>query len=258
MAPNRQLEDKKKLYQFSTADGYPPHLNIVPKIDAATQAELFQQDAYGEAQFDLVLRAIIKKKSKIAASLFGFVSPGPSDVAHFSPCSDFSAIMKKHKETRQNSSSKPSIGDLNDANMAWYSDAMFAQQNFTGTNPTTIQLAEKWISKFQAEAKRQKLDQMAALFDESDESSLYVQDYSYFREAFGIKDKKATMSDKGGFLSGTSRWACAAVTLFKLDATGALHPLAIVIDYKGTMEDSVVIFNKRLNTTEKDHDQEND
>jgi hypothetical protein len=66
------------------------------------------------------------------------------------------------------------------------------------------------------------------------------------------------MSDKGGWLSATSRWACAAVTLFQLDATGTLHPLAIVIEYKGTMEDSVVIYNKRLHAAQKDHDQEND
>jgi hypothetical protein len=148
MAPNRQLEDKKKQYQWSTADGYPPHLNLVPQIDSVTRAELFQQNATGEAEFSVLFRAIIKKKSNIAAALFDFVRPGPSNVAKFSASSDFIEIMKKHEETRKGSSSKPSVGDLNDAEMAWYSDAMFAQQNFTGTNPTTIQLAEKWISKF--------------------------------------------------------------------------------------------------------------
>jgi hypothetical protein len=258
MAPHRQLEDKKKQYQWSTAGGYPPHLDVVPKIDSATAAELFQQNTYGEEQFSVVFRAIIKKKSGLASSLFEIVRPGPSNVAQFSASSNFLEIMTKHGETRKGSTSKPSVGDLNDGGKAWYSDAMFAQQNFTGTNPTTIKLAERWIQQFQAEAMRQDLAKVVELLKQTDASSLYVQDYSDFREAFGIRDKKAVMSDKGGFLSSTSRWACAAVTLFHLDAEGTLHPLAIVIDYKGTMQDSVVIFNQRLTATEKEHDQEND
>jgi hypothetical protein len=45
-----------------------------------------------------VFRAIIKKKSNIAATLFDFVCPGPSDVAKFSPCSDFIEIIKNTKK----------------------------------------------------------------------------------------------------------------------------------------------------------------
>ncbi|KAE9371860.1 Lipoxygenase [Stipitochalara longipes BDJ] len=257
LAPKRLLEDKKKQYQWSTAGGYPPHLDLVPKIDSATKEEMFAQDAVGEREFAVVLRAIIRKKSQIAGSVFEFVRPGPSDVAAFSASSNFLEIMTKHNDVRKGGTSKPSVGDLQTAGMAWYSDAIFAQQNFTGTNPTTIQLAERWISRFQGEATRQKLDKMEALLKEADESSLYVQDYSYFREAFGIKNAKAEMSDKGGWFK-DSRWACAAVTLFQLDAEGTLHPLAIVIDYRGSMADSVVIFNKRLTAAEKDHNQEQD
>lgn len=41
-------------------------------------------------------------------------------------------------------------------------------------------------------------------------------------------------------------WACAAVTLFQLHDDGKLHPIAITIDYRGTMADSVTIFNQRM------------
>jgi len=94
---------------------------------------------------------------------------------------------------------------------------------------------------------------------DADASSLFVQDCSYFREAFGFDENdQSDMSDRSGLLNRSSRWACAAVTLFQLDAHGKLHPLAIVIDYKGSMEKSVTIFNKRLNASQTDIDQEKD
>lgn len=42
------------------------------------------------------------------------------------------------------------------------------------------------------------------------------------------------------------RYACATVSLFHLSENGQLHPIAIVIDYKGHTDNSVVAFNKRL------------
>lgn len=41
-----------------------------------------------------------------------------------------------------------------------------------------------------------------------------------------------------------TRWACATVSLFHLQDDAQLHPIAIVIDYKASMKNSVVIFNK--------------
>lgn len=36
------------------------------------------------------------------------------------------------------------------------------------------------------------------------------------------------------------------VSLFHLDSKGRLHPLAIIIDYKGNIKNSVVIFSQQL------------
>ncbi|KAG8761312.1 hypothetical protein FRC12_009426 [Ceratobasidium sp. 428] len=44
---------------------------------------------------------------------------------------------------------------------------------------------------------------------------------------------------------GKDRYGAAPVALFHLADNGHLHPLAIVIDYKGSMAASIVIFNKR-------------
>lgn len=47
----------------------------------------------------------------------------------------------------------PNVGDLKD----WYSDARFAQQQFTGTNPTTIELvSDFWLQHFIQAAKAQE------------------------------------------------------------------------------------------------------
>lgn len=78
-----------------------------------------------------------------------------------------------------------------------------------------------------------------------------MQDYSYFRDAAGLdptaiikcefdepeeKDKK----------NKSYRYGCAAVCLFYLDDKGQLYPLAIVIDWRGSAEKSVTIYNREL------------
>jgi hypothetical protein len=130
------------------------------------------------------------------------------------------------------------IGDRPD----WYTDEVFAQQAFTGGNPATIEVASAdWITKFRKAAAANT--ELAKLIDSADNGFLFVQDCSYFRAAVGA-DSKAPMMVKGD--SGKNRYATATVTLFHLQPNGKLHPLAVVIDYRGSMEDSVVIFNKRL------------
>ena len=47
--------------------------------------------------------------------------------------------------------------------------------------------------------------------------------------------------------SDDGRWfGCASVTLLSLSPEGKLHPLAIVLDYRVSIENSVCIFNRRL------------
>ena len=142
------------------------------------------------------------------------------------------------------------IGDYDD----WYSDARFAQQQFTGVNPTTITLASKeWIDRFQSAAKAQALNKVVALISSSKSGSFYIQDYSYFREAIKVAPDETMISEQPT----GNRFACAAVSLFQLSTKGLLHPVGIICDYKGSMDKSVTIFNKRLSpedSTSSEHD----
>lgn len=70
------------------------------------------------------------------------------------------------------------IGDLNDG----YSDARFAQQQFTGTNPNTITFASTvWLSRFANTAARQKNEGVVKHFESALPKAFYIQDCSYFR-----------------------------------------------------------------------------
>jgi len=150
---------------------------------------------------------------------------------------------------RKNIGEETSIANRSD----WFTDAVFAQQSFTGPNPATITLASaEWISRFAAEAKRQNNQAMQALLVNSEAGSVYIQDYSYFREAVGAPADAVLTSNN------QERFGCAAVTLFHLPSTGVLHPLAIVIDFRINMENSVVIFNRRLKSTDSTVGEAND
>ena len=149
-------------------------------------------------------------------------------------------LIERNRILRQqdkNIGTKPSIADRDD----WYTDAVFAKQSFTGTNPTTITLAStEWIKRFLAEAEAQANEDVSTLLKAFRADSIYIQDYSYFRNAINADPDSVLKSDKG------NRFGCAAVTLFLLFPDGRLHPLAIVLDYRVNMGNSVVIFNKRL------------
>lgn len=108
---------------------------------------------------------------------------------------------------------------------------------------------------------------------QTDKESLYMQDYSYFREAAGIKivdntklpsitcpfkeTDPATGKEKRSY-----RWGVASVCLFYLQEDGMLQPLAIVIDCATKTVDGepkvvgkpVTIYNKELNLSEQKHD----
>lgn len=126
----------------------------------------------------------------------------------------------------------------------WWSDARFAQQQFTGANPTTItQATTEWIRAFKDAATKQGCSAASDNIAAAGSDMLFVQDCSYFRAAVGAGDADVLVSknpDTG------NKYECASVTLFELHSDGKLHPLAIVIDWKGSMNESVVIFNKRL------------
>lgn len=132
----------------------------------------------------------------------------------------------------------------------------------SGTNPTTIKLAsQEWVSRFRDTALGQDKPEIADLIEASaSECSLYVQDYSDFRQLVGAKPDEVFSSKFALFPDEIQqRWAVASVCLFRLSPSdGILHPLAVVIDYLGDMKSSVVIFNKRLDPTDDTVDQATD
>lgn len=156
---------------------------------------------------------------------------------------------------KKNILSEPNIGDLKDHK--WYTDEIFAQQQFTGTNPATIQIASTaLVQGFTEAATSQKLTEHVALLDSASKtSSLYVQDCGYYRSALGVSADTEFKADNTP--KDKPRYAASSVTLFHLTDSGKLHPLAIVIDFKGSIEKSVTIFNTRKSPDEQ-ADQVND
>ncbi|KOS19568.1 Arachidonate 8S-lipoxygenase [Escovopsis weberi] len=123
----------------------------------------------------------------------------------------------------------------------WYSDRRFADQAFTGVDPTTIKrVSDHLLKEFGDAAIRGGYDHWAKELPLIKEE-LFVTDCSYLREAVGAEPQEELVSVKK---DNVTKWANASVTLYRLQGNGQLHPVAIVIDYKGSMRDSVTIFNK--------------
>ncbi|KAG9118499.1 hypothetical protein FRC07_006955 [Ceratobasidium sp. 392] len=210
------LQENKNLYQWELNDGYPPHVSKVPPGD--------EKSGIFNVQALLQVGGMLKPNDEISAQYFR-LAPNPQ------------VPMSLDALVEYNQSQRAPPGDRKKRD--WYSDAVFAQQHFTGTNATTITLAKDWIAAFEERAEAFENVEMLNLLRSAPATSLYVQDYSYFRSAMGLSDEKE-------LASGDGRYGCAPVALFQLGDNGHLHPLAIVIDYKGSMAASVVIFNKRL------------
>lgn len=146
----------------------------------------------------------------------------------------------------------------------WYSDARFAQQHLSGVNPTTIETAPpERVKTYVDEAGKQGLEGMKKLLSEG--KTLLIQDYSYFREATGVSNEQVFENvvpelDKDRKPTGKAvrRYACASVIIFQLHDDGRLHPLAITLDYRGTLDKSITIFNRRLTPDDKGNIDEKD
>jgi hypothetical protein len=227
------FEAQKKLYTWqepgSTNPSYPPCLAMIPKDDQTGLLQIFN-----------AMRLL-----DTGISLLRIVPPVISDFVFGDPVQQtMAACVAQNAKLRaegKNIGSELNVADSPD----WYTDAVFAQQSFTGPNPTTIKLAPgEWILRFINTAQTQRNEAMHKLLTSLPQDSLYIQDYSYFREALGVAPDAPLKSDDG------KRICCAAVTLFHLSSEGRLHPLAIVTDYLGSMEKSVVVFNQRLSASD--------
>jgi hypothetical protein len=246
------LEEQKKLYQYSAypknADGtpanYPPHLQHIPQDQNVNILKIF--NAIGLVETQVLLQKITpdedgilgRTKEWFLEKARATVSGEPEQGIKIQDVVDYN---KYHRKFGTDISGGGNIGLLDD----WYGDRRLADQQFTGTNPTTItQATRTWIAKFSEAAEAGNYSQWVTALAKADSKSLFVQDGSYFRKAVGVSDRVATLHHKQ---PGTADcWAVGAVSLFQLHEDGKLHPVAICIDYKGSMANSVTIFNKRL------------
>lgn len=220
-------------YQFAHSDKYPPYLKSIP---SQLQVNAFQI-------FDL--RALLKTKalSDTPSSVFSTLWQFGLELAERN---SLQAIMNFNNDLHAELTpedwigamfDRENIGNRND----WYTDALFGQQQFTGSNPTTITRASpRWIDEFKTASETQKRDDVAKLLKDHPQN-FFVQDYSDFRSVVGLSPT-AELTSEG-------RYGCSSVALFYLEPEGKLHPLAITIDYKGRMENSVTIFNRRFTSS---------
>ncbi|KIW85085.1 hypothetical protein Z517_00473 [Fonsecaea pedrosoi CBS 271.37] len=216
--------DPKSLYTFQKpgSDNYPPHLDVIPKVDQVNLLKIFD--------FMRLLDTGTLVGTLLPDTILDFIHDHPEGFT-------VDSIEARNNELHKNKEDifdEENIGNRPD----WWTDAVFAQQQFVGTNPTTIeQASSEWLKAFTDAA--QSDTEIQNLLSTGNPKSFYVQDCSYFRTAIGA-DQQADMISNDGM-----RRLCASVTLFQLTDAGALHPLAIAVDYKGSLANSVVIFNKR-------------
>ncbi|KAI8161625.1 Oleic acid lipoxygenase [Colletotrichum sp. SAR 10_70] len=238
----RELANKQAVYMWSNpADGYPPHLELPQKLPE--DLEKYKPDMNEVPIFNKDYR------DSITAVAQAFTYLVPADIAKEGTPFEGPTIAKCEDYNRSNPRPKTDIMDgENIGNLFdWYSDARFAQQHLSGVNPSTITKASTEIIKaFADEAGKQGLQNMKDLLSET--KDFLVQDYSYFRKAMQVSNEDAFCSQV--FIpSGqrSTRYACAPIVIFQLHDDGRLHPLAITLDFKGSLENSINIFNKRLN-----------
>lgn len=197
------------------------------------------------------------------ATAFAFIIPEKID-ARGTPfegptLADCEKYNREHRGPKTDIMDGRNIGNLAD----WYSDVRFAQQHLSGVNPSTIAKAQpEKIEAYTTEAGRQKLEDMKNFLSVG--KDLFIQDYSYFRQATGLSDEEDFHNVVPELVDGKPtgntafRFACAPVVVFQLRCDGRLHPLAITIDFKGSLEKSITIFNRRLTPDEKSDIDEKD
>ncbi|RAL60663.1 hypothetical protein DID88_009981 [Monilinia fructigena] len=220
------LAEKKERFQFQIpgSDGYPPHLSLEPKTDFLHSLKIFQADR-------LFATAPIVQKV-IPEKFLDFLYDEPNQRSF----ALIESVNRKLFDERRDIGKMANIGTRKD----WYSDEVYAQQQFTGVNPVTIKKASKeWIQQFKAAGSAQGKTEALKVIEEAErDEGLYVQDCSYFRKFAGVEQEEPLKSDDG------KRFGCASVSLFHLLPSGALHPLAIILDYTTNITTSLTLFNR--------------
>lgn len=237
-------EDKRKFFVFTDgSDDYPPHLNLKLNAKWAAHEDANQGSDIGPFRIFDKYR-LIQLKAIMLGIRPKWLLGTPDKGKTIKEVEDYNRAQHNTWWWKKDIFDRANVGDLDD----WYSDARFAQQHFTGTNPTTIERAsDDWIDHFIRAAKAPEdavAKDIITKLSTTCRGSLYMQDYSYFRKAAGMQ---SGADIKREFEDGTSsRYGCASVCLFYLNDEGQLYPLAIVTDWRGSLERSVTIYNREL------------
>ncbi|KAJ4243205.1 hypothetical protein NW762_014841 [Fusarium torreyae] len=287
----RDLAVKKSIYQWSDGtDGYPPHLKVQDNDEDNLPGDERQNLPWkpGSEKVGVIFNLQETEFVQRIAQAVSFIIPktiehegnpyqGPTiaDVEKYNKdnlpnpetASKNGVFSNQDSEKKARQSKNAdimkgrNIGEHDD----WYSDARFAQQHLSGVNPSTIETAPAdKVEAYVVEAKKQGLEQVKKLLE--DGQDLLIQDYSYFRKATGIKDDQIfqnrilEIDDKQKPTGkSVSRYAAASIVVFQLHQDGRLHPIAITLDYRGSLDKSITIFNRRLTPDDKgDIDEKHD
>ncbi|TFK62020.1 Lipoxygenase [Pluteus cervinus] len=226
---------------------FPPHCAVIPKSQEASALAIF--DNLALANVASIIRLLVPNPSGniiewvlkgIGSDVLLDIDPVPAKITSIADIENFNSKLRARLFS--NAYELPNVGDRKD----WYTDRVFAEQQFVGANPVTIAAAPAdLLQEFYQEAVKQS-SPAATLLASLKPQFLFVQDCRYFREAIGA-DPNAELKDDS---TDNIRYGCASVTLFYLTAEGVLHPLAVVLDYRVSMANSIVIFNKRLRATD--------
>lgn len=281
------LTEKRELFGFTdpATDGYPPHLNLASNKAYAEMnpgkmqsSQLGQGDLFSKmrlAQLTALLPQLVPKtfiaqtvtKAMQLDAQLKLGKMGRPDEGE--TLADVEAYNKAQRArsggffSRNDIFNLPNIGDIED----WYTDRRFAQQFFTGPNPTTIEPASDiWIQHFIENATNSDADQRMKKkiqdLSANDRDALYMQDYSYFRKAAGMgpsdvftcEFEEQYKSGLGNKTKTSHRYGVASVCLFHLPEDGMLTPLAIVLDWRGSADKSITIYNKELSLSQQRED----
>lgn len=229
---DRDLDEKRNLYKFTTSDGFPPHLETIQNPDKAT--DIFNVKRLLNTQ--ALLQATLTEQSISGA-------PGADE-------NTISGIEQRSRELLAEGAGVQDVPNISERT-DWYSDAIFAQQFFTGPNPMIVKKATSWhLDIFRGAAEAQNNEAAVELLNDQSGVELWVADYSYFREAAGLSPEDPITTNQSQFPNQPTRFGCASIVLFHLSCEGQIHPSAIVLDYKGQGAKSVTVFNKRLRSTD--------
>ncbi|KAJ3507427.1 hypothetical protein NMY22_g16933 [Coprinellus aureogranulatus] len=256
LSDEESLEKKRQLYEWSTKGEFPPHLKDIPAADDVPN--IFDPSRLAVIKGELLQGEKLKREQ--LKGFRQFFTP----LGEEAPTMDF--IEERYRDLHETATAYGKEGVCAEPNVGlrgdWYTDAVFAQQHLTGVNPTGLkQASEAWISAFAREALDQKNTQAHQIIS-TYPSSFYVVDNSDYRYILGLNPDALLMNpgpDFGhGIPKGDPAFGCASVTLFTLSDCGKLHPVAICLDYKGSLKASVTIFNHRLTPFADTHGEHED